>query len=212
VTGIAVVPNVALRPERSITAEIGITGLVGAIGQIDVAVFQNEFKDLIEPTVFVAQEPFIQFRNVTRARIQGAEAGLRTGIPVLGLGLNLGYTYVWAREIDSLGQELPLKFRPRHLLMSGLIWSRGEFQAGVEYRYSSRIERIDENLSLVIPDGEARVPIHVVDLRFAYELSSFGLPVRLGLDISNLLNYYYVELTGNMAPLRTYLVSVEGFF
>ncbi|MBE0558417.1 MAG: TonB-dependent receptor, partial [Proteobacteria bacterium] len=168
--------------------------------------------DLIEPTVFVAGDPFIQFRNVTRARIQGAEAGLRTGLAQLGLGLNFGYTYVWAREIDSVGQELPLKFRPRHLFTSGLVWSEGAFQAGVEYRYNSLIERIDENLSLIIPDGDARVSIHVVDLRFSFKLSRFGVPLRIGLDVNNLLNYYYVELTGNMAPLRSYLLSLEGSF
>jgi outer membrane receptor for ferrienterochelin and colicins len=212
VTGIAVVPNLELKPERSVTAEVGIAGLAGGVGQFDLALFQTELRDLIEPTVFVAQEPYVQFQNVTKARIQGAETGFRTGLPKLGLALNLGYTYIWAREIDSLGGELPLKFRPRHLLNAGLVWTEGEFRAGLDYRYNSRIERIDENLSRIIPDGDARVPVHVVDLRFSYGLSRLGMPLTIGLDVNNLLNYYYVELTGNMSPIRSYLVSLEGSF
>lgn len=212
VTGIAVVPNLALKPERSITAEIGVTGLAGSVGQLDAALFQTELKDLIEPTVFVEGEPYIQFRNVTRARIQGVETSLRSSLPDLGVGLTFGYTYVWAREIDSVGNEHPLKFRPRHLVTTGLTWSAGNVRAGLDYRYNSRIERVDENLSLIIPDGDERVAVHVVDLRLSYDFSHDGLPLRLGLDVTNLLNYYYVELTGNMAPLRTYLLSLEGSF
>jgi len=210
--GVAVVPNFALRPERSVTAEIGAAGSLGSFGTLDAAVFQNEMRDLIEPTVFVSGDPYIQFRNVTRARIQGGEANLRTGLPGWAIGLNAGYTYVWAREIDSVGAELPLKFRPRHLLTSGIVWSPNAFQAGLEYRYISRVERIDENLARIIPDGDERVPIHAVDLRLSYDFSRLGPPLRLALDVTNLLNYYYVELSGNMAPLRSYLVSLEGSF
>ena len=137
---------------------------------------------------------------------------LRTGLPSWAIGLNVGYTYVWAREIDSVGAELPLKFRPRHLLTSGVVWSPNAFQAGLEYRYISRVERIDENLARIIPDGDERVPIHAVDLRLSYDFSRLGPPLRLALDVTNLLNYYYVELSGNMAPLRSYLVSLEGSF
>jgi len=75
------------------------------------------------------------------------------------------------------------------------------------------MERIDENLAeLVIKDGDARVPIHVMDLRISQDFEGFIIPIRLGFNLKNVLNYHYVELMGNMAPFRTYMLSVEGGF
>jgi outer membrane receptor protein involved in Fe transport len=82
----------------------------------------------------------------------------------------------------------------------------------VNYRYVSRVEAIDENLVRLAPivDGEYRVACKVVDAGITYNFTNLGLPLTVGLTIKNLTNYYYVELVGNLAPLRTYYVSVEG--
>jgi len=41
-------------------------------------------------------------------------------------------------------------------------------------------------------------------------LLRFGLPVHVGFNVNNLLNYHYVELVGNLGPVRTYTLSIDG--
>ena len=76
----------------------------------------------------------------------------------------------------------------------------------------SRVEAIDENLVRLAPivDGDYRVATNVVDAGITYNLNNLGIPLTVGLTIKNLTNYYYVELIGNLAPVRTYYVSLES--
>jgi outer membrane receptor protein involved in Fe transport len=87
-----------------------------------------------------------------------------------------------------------------------------QWQTVLSYRYVSRVEAIDENLVRLAPivDGDYRVPCSVLDAGITYNLTHLGLPLTVGLTIKNLTNYYYVELVGNLAPVRTYYISVES--
>jgi len=88
----------------------------------------------------------------------------------------------------------------------------GLLQTELGYRYVSRVEAIDENLVRFAPivDGDVRVPCSVLDAGITYNLTHLGLPLAVGLNIKNLTNYSYVELLGNLAPVRTIYVSVES--
>jgi len=205
---IKIVQNDSLRPERSVSFEIGGSQWLGEHLFLDLALFQNDFYDLIEggvnPTQFV-----IQFNNVTRARIRGFEFGIKADMLNRFLTTDVSYTYT---DPVDLIQNTVLKFRPRHLFYSSVTAQYKQLQVEMNYRYVSRVEAIDENLVLLAPivNGEYRVACSAVDAGISYNFINFGLPLNIGLTVKNLTNYYYVELLGNLAPVRTYYLSVEG--
>jgi len=73
----------------------------------------------------------------------------------------------------------------------------------------SRIDRIDKEFAQLIIDGESRVATYVVDLYIHSYLELMKLPMRLSFQINNLLQYHYVELIGNIAPIRNYTITLE---
>lgn len=223
VSQVVVLPNTDLAVEHSLSYEIGVGSAIMPSVFIDAAIFSNSFDNLIEPLVQIkrykpdpmssreVEGPVIQFENVTKARIQGAEVGAKIDWWKKHLSSDVGYTYTWP---EDLTEQTILKFRPRHILYASGALTFGNFKLSADVRYVSRIERIDENLVRLAPiiDGEQRVPIKVVDLRFSYDLIDEGLPVRVGLNVNNLLNYNYVELIGNLAPVRSFTLTLDGIW
>ena len=212
VSAVAILPNPDLKVETSLSFEVGINRSMGQAMTIDFAAFSNEFGNLIEPSVQLKDgRPIIQFDNVTKARIQGLEGAIRIEWWKRLFSTDVGYTYTWARD---LAENTVLKFRPRHILYASGLFSWDRLRASADFRYLSRIERIDENLVIFAPiiDGDARVAIEIVDVRASYDLIDLGFPLRVGFNINNLLNYSYVELLGNLGPVRTYYLTLEGLF
>jgi outer membrane receptor protein involved in Fe transport len=223
VSAVAVLPNPDLKVESSLSYEVGINRSIGSMMVVDVAAFRNEFENLIEPSVqwkFYRPKPsdpyekegaVIQFDNVTKARIEGVEVDVRVEWWKKWFSTDIGYTYTWPWDVAD---NVILKFRPRHILYAGGMLSWDRLRASVDFRYLSRIERIDDNLVYFakIINGDARVAIKIVDARASYDLIDLGYPLRVGFNINNLLNYSYVELLGNLGPVRTYYLTVEGLF
>ena len=204
---ISIVPNDSLKPERSASFEIGGSQWLSDRIVLDLALFQNDFYDLIEAGVNPQFE--IQFKNVTRARIRGFEFGIKADMFNRFLTADINYTYIYP---EDLSDHTILKFRPRHLFYASVTAQYGLLQTELGYRYVSRVEAIDENLVRFAPivDGDVRVPCSVLDAGITYNLTHLGLPLAVGLNIKNLTNYSYVELLGNLAPVRTIYVSVES--
>jgi outer membrane receptor protein involved in Fe transport len=223
VSSIVVLPNPDLKVETSYSYEVGVNRSFGQMMSIDLALFTNDFGNLIEPSVRIKSYhpypssplevtgPVIQFENVTKARIQGLETVIRVEWWKKFFSTDVGYTYTWPRD---LADNTVLKFRPRHIVYTAGAFSWDRFRASADFRYLSRIERIDENLVRLAPivHGEQRVAIKLVDIHMSYDLISIALPVRAGFNIKNLLNYSYVELLGNLGPVRTYFLTLEGIF
>jgi len=211
-SGLLAVPNKDLKPERSRSYEAGVTQSLGEAGSADIAVFQSDIDDLIEPGLYASGlDLVVQWRNVTRARIRGFET---TGTAMFFNGaavFNLGYTYVY--PLDLTLNDI-LKYRPRHVLYTGVRGTAGWFNASADFRFISRIERIDDELvqAGVIPDGDQRVPIYVTDFRIGADLSCTGIPLSLSLNINNIFQHNYVELIGNIMPPRTYVIALESRF
>ncbi len=207
VSQVRIVPNEHLQPERSESYEIGIVRRLGAGIQIDCAAFWSDYHDLIEAGVDPGRL-VIEFNNVTRARVRGIEAVVNAEWFDGHVLLDAGYTYM---DPEDLGTGRPLKFRPRHLLTATGTLALGAARLSVDGRFISRTEAIDENLVRLAPivDGDARVPIRVVDGRASYDLIGLNLPVRLGFNVKNMFNYSYVEMIGNLAPGRTFFFSVD---
>jgi outer membrane receptor for ferrienterochelin and colicins len=209
VSQIKIVPNESLKPERSVSFEIGGSQWLGERIFLDVALFQSDYYDLIEAHVNPNPPIEILFSNITRARIRGMELGIKTDW--FGRLLSTDFSYTYTDPVD-LSDNSVLKFRSRHLFYASLTANYHQLRTEVNFRYVSRVEAIDENLVHLAPiiDGDQRVACKVVDAGVTYNLINAGLPITVGLTVKNLTNYYYVELIGNLAPLRTYYLSVEG--
>lgn len=211
---VRIVPNPDLKAEHSWSYEVGGSHLIADRVLLDGALFWSEFSDLIEAGVTFDPElnaPVIKFNNVTKARIQGAEVSLKSDWFRKLLHAEASYTYVWPR--DRTENQI-LRFRPRHLFYTSATLNYKALSLGVDFRYMSKVDRIDETLVTLAPiqDGRARVPIKVVDARGSFDLSRIKLPLVLRFNVNNLLQYNYVELMGNVAPMRNFVVSIEARF
>lgn len=205
--GVVVQPNPSLRPERSWSYELGGSTTLTDNVFLQASLFQNDFWDLIEPTF--GTDGKVRFQNVTRARVQGAELSFSTAWFERMLVSDIGYTYMYPRDVS---RNDILRYRPRHLLYATVRATYDGFQIGIDYRYLSKVERIDEEFVVlgIVTQGDKRVPISVADARLSYDWSSAGLPLVTAFHVNNLFGYYYVELIGNMAPIRNYVITIEA--
>ncbi len=205
--GFQVIPNTDLKPEKSRSFEAGINHRFSKHFSLDGAYFYNYFSELIEGQILESGK--VQFRNITRASVQGTEFTVTGMMIPEHLTTGLSYTYVYARDLDT---DQFLRFRPRHLFYWNNQLTLGKFQFFLDYRFIKKYDRIDEKFTLIIPDAEERVDAHIVDVRLAYPLQVSGIPFRLNFEISNAFQYYYVDLVGSLAPLRLFTLSLESGF
>jgi outer membrane receptor for ferrienterochelin and colicins len=211
VSGFGTVPNADLRPERSLSYEVGVSQSLGDVGALDVAGFRSDFDDLIEPGIVVSSSTlaYIQWRNVTKARVQGVETSFRLGLFGGDLQYNVGYTYVYP---ENRANHTILKYRPRHLLYTNATARMGPFSLGGDFRYVSRVDQIDtEFVQLgIIPDADERVDIFVTDFRAGFDFSFADIPVSATFEVNNAFQRNYIELIGNLMPPRTYVIVLEA--
>ena len=209
VSNLTTVPNKDLRPERSLSYEIGLSQRLWGIGTLDIAGFRSDYDDLIEAGLIVSgQDVQIQWQNVTEARVTGFETGLNLGFFGGDLQYSIGYTYVYP---EDLTQGTILKYRPRHVFATNLLGRLGPLFAGADFRFISRVEEIDDELVQVgiIPDGDERVQILVTDVRLGADFHLGGVSLNATLLVNNLFQYNYVELIGNLMPPRSYALVVS---
>ena len=93
-------------------------------------------------------------------------------------------------------------------------WQHSFINIGMDFRYLSRIAEIDNELVDfgIVKNGDRRVDIKVVDAHLAANLFHYSLPLRIFINAYNLLNYNYVEMIGNIAPIRNFSISTELLF
>lgn len=211
------IPSPNLKPERSYSYELGVSHQLGEIGSVDVAAFSSWYNDLVEPRAYSNETRdtlFVQWQNVTRARVQGFETSLRMGFFDGALQYNLGYTYVYPEDQSPADTLAPrrnniLPYRPRHVLYSNVLGHIGLLRVGVDFRYISRVDRVYD-LFAIIQDADERVAIVVTDFRLGADLSSVGVPVTMTFNINNAFRYNYLELTANVSPPRTFVLALEA--
>ncbi len=209
-SGITVKPNPDLQSETSYSFEIGVNQAFSQIFSVDLALFDNEYHSFIDP-VIDPNDGKIVFENITRARVRGAELSGTLSLFNKKLSLKAGYTFLNSEDIDT-GKEL--KYRPKHSFVFSGDYSIGHFSCGLDFRYNSRVAEIDNALVDfgLVPDGDKRVAIKVLDIRAGYNLLLGELPLRIFLNANNLLNYNYVEMIGNLAPIANYSLSIDFMF
>ncbi|MCX7907168.1 MAG: TonB-dependent receptor [Bacteroidetes bacterium] len=196
--GVTIKPNPSLKPERAISFEVG-SRFIHSLAMIDFSLFWNHYWNLIEPVFDIDGK--IIFKNVTEARIQGAEIGINL-FPTSFLNFSIGYTYLFPWD---LSEDAILKYRPKHIFYANTNLNYKIFHMGFDFRFISKYERIDQLLKLIVPDAEARVPIYVVDARLGFDFRK----LKIFANVNNLLQYNYVEIVGNLAPIRNFNLSIE---
>jgi iron complex outermembrane receptor protein len=209
--GFTVGINPALRSEIGWSAEIGAlhtTTIAGTQWSVDLAAFVAHMDNLIEPQFVVDTAAEIRFINITRALLPGIELTVRGWIWRDVVGVESGATVMAPRD---LVENAPLRFRHAVQWNSRILVnlsSRVRFHA--DYRFLSRVERIDDRIVQLglVPDGDARVPIHVLDLRILWDVP-LEVPLRLSLNLRNALDYYYAEYIGNLGPTRQLSLQAE---
>lgn len=204
--GFEVVPNYNLKSEFSWSAEVGALLEFSKFIQpfiMDFSLFYSFYNDLIEPSFQREVRPIIRFDNIARAQIFGAEVSFKT-LLFKKIPFSFGFTAIEPRDLK---ENMVLKYRPRYLFVSSFSIPYKFASISVDFRYISKIERLDDMLRLQVQDYDAIVPIYVVDLNLGLDFAYFKIPVSFNLGIQNLLDYYYVEMVGNLAPTR--LISLK---
>lgn len=209
--GIDVKSNPDLKAETSLSFEAGAIYNYSRDLSFDLALYQTDYKDFIEP--ILTKEAKIQFLNLSKARIQGIE--LNTGWSLIPgqLKFTAGYNYMWARDLEK---NIAMKYRPLNSVSAQARYSPYPFDFGIDFRYMSKVEEIDFNLTeppiALVKDGSLRVPVYVTDLTAGYNFLLGSAPAKIYLNAKNIFNYNYVEFMGNLAPIRNFSVSFELFF
>ncbi len=196
-------PNPKLVSETSLAYETGTTWIMPGPGildqlKLDAAYFQNNFKNLIEPTPDTLG--IIHFENITDARIRGIEAGITGTLLRQLIRLSSSYTYLDPVALDNTGavrDTLAYRYRHHWVSILGLNW-RG-WSTTVEYQYASRMDR-----TLLFPD-DPRVPVKVWNAGLGYSAGSWRVLFR----VQNLFQYYYVELERNMGEERNFSLTLS---
>lgn len=209
-SGITVKPNPNLKSEHNYSYELGVNHSLLNNLNIDAAVFQSDYYNLIEPAIDINDGEVI-FENVTRARIQGSELIIKYSNPGYNFQSSIGYTYLWTRNLLT---HQALKYRPRHIVYLKAEYTPGIFSLGIDFRYWSKVEQIDFDLVKLglVPDGNKRVEVFVLDLRAGVNFYSFDIPANLFLNLNNALNYNYVEMIGNISPIRNISLNLQFLF
>jgi iron complex outermembrane receptor protein len=173
--------------------------------------------------------------NVGKTKIEGIDIGMGIERKLKKLKINtvFGYTlsdftsvdpgYIYAVDAmgvklnykntssDTLGEDLKLKYRPRHLVKADIQLSWLRYGVGMTYRYNSRIENVDA-IFVYIVNGldSARISNasgdHVFDLRFHYEVTEKW---KLRFTVNNVLNEEYMSRPADMRPPRSYSLQLS---
>ena len=196
----SVLPSRRLDPERSWTYEAGIRKMVGNSSYLDVAVFQNDYRDFVEPLIDLgktAAQIVVSFQNVPDARIRGFELaggtrGWRQRLEVEG-----GLTFLDSKD---LGLERPRAYRPRWSGQLSPSVHLGRVHLRVDYRYASRLEQV------TVYASDQRVAQHELNLRLRWELGALDLTA----GINNVLNYNYTQIERNLGEIRNFAIGLSG--
>ncbi|MCD6418362.1 TonB-dependent receptor [bacterium] len=189
-------PNPDLKPEQGYTAEFGANYIRDGL-LIDGAVFYNFYSDMIEPVqqIDVGSVDLVKFENLRQVQIYGTELTAKWSWKRLKLSGN--YLYTDSRDLDT-DEKLP--YRPDHsITLSGTYNLLDNLSFTADWRYKSEYE-------YVINTADVKVPQKVLDLQTRYKFHHFTFTFR----VNNVMNYNYVEVEENLAPIRHYVLKIEA--
>lgn len=193
----ALIGTPGLVPERSVSSEIGMAYEHASGVDVNVALFNSEFRDKITTGTpianctfaaspnrdgcvnygaFPTQEFFSQSVNVDKAVTRGVETSVR--VPMFaGWTTNANYTFTRSEQLSGGNRGFPLANTPRHMVnarVGGALHSRVDLWVNGEYR-STRARRVSA--------GTNDAWLALGDFR-SYGLVHTGVNVRLYRGVS----------------------------
>ncbi len=187
--------NPELRPERSTAYELGAERYLPR-GRVEVALFWNQFTDLI-----VYDLARFQNFNIGRARTRGVEVAWRQDVTARA-AVDAGYTYLDAQNLVT-GERLVR--RPRHRAFVGATL-RPLATLAISPRLTFVGRRADGDALTFKPTED---PSFLrIDLFARYDLGHVAPYARL----ENLASRRYEEANGYPAPGRRYALGLEARF
>jgi len=202
-------PNPELGSETSVSREFGITLLSGQTGpldliKLDLAIFDNQFANLIEPVP--DSLAVIHFQNISDARIRGLDMGLGVSFLDNLIDFKTAYTWLDPVELDAAGEILDtLSYRYRQHWVSTLGLHYWNLDAALEYRYASRLESVELFPENLLTGQDERVPVHVWNAGVGTSIQDWSFLIR----VENIFQYYYVQLERNMEEERIFTLTIE---
>ncbi|MFH1942344.1 MAG: TonB-dependent receptor [bacterium] len=199
--GLRVSPNPDLRPEKSKSIEFGIKQALTKSMSLDLALFSTDYNDLIEPQLDTDPDGavVVRFKNVIKARVRGIDLSQRTDWWSRLVSTKIGYLFIHSKDLTPGERSAPLKYRSKHTVYITNDLMLLPLTFGIDFRYLSKIERVDEYHKAYITDIDKLVPTYVVACRFGVLQEHFA--VRFLID--NILQYNYLMSPANMGPPRT---------
>lgn len=221
--GILIVPNPNLGSESGWSSEVGFRQawrLGNFSGMIDLSGFWTQFDNMIEfqlaTTAFGFQAVNLSER-LTRVRGIELSTGTQAKIGGVTMQLQLGHTYIQPIERFTPIPSLPeftldsvLKYRSNHLFRGDVDLRWGRWQGGVNVRYNSFVQRIDQLFEVAIPGVAAyrqrdNQGDWLFDVRLGYDLHE---KLQANLIVRNLTNEAYMIVPGNIGAARHYLIQL----
>ncbi len=193
-SGIHVIPNPDLKPEKSWLFDLGWRQSISNRGFIELSLFQTEYWNMIEPIINFLST--IQFQNYVRARIRGIELSTEMGFWHNHLKLGTQITYMDPRDLDR-SETLPYRPKWSGNGIGTLSFEPVSFE--IEYRYASCIEKVE------IHPLDPRVPLKLLHLRGEFKWKNWTLQC----SVNNALNYHYAQIERRMGEIRNFSVGVQ---
>lgn len=207
--GFNVIANPELKSEISQSLELGLSyDIINSTDylNLDISGFYNRYDDLIEPTFESSSQAVIKFMNIIEAEISGVEIDM-TFKTEENFTLKSSLTYMNPKNIV---ENKDLKYRSNYLWYSSLNYKLLPFEVQLDYRYKSKYNEIDERLGSTIKDHNLKIDAHILDISFSVYSDIFDSKTKLTMNVKNALNYYYLEMVGNMAPIRFLNFQIES--
>lgn len=208
-----VIENPDISPETSLSSEIGANSefkYLDHIFAIDFSIFQNDMNNMIEAKFVENGGLFIQFSNVSKARVRGIELDLKT-LLFGTVAVQTSVTLIDPQDLTPGTTNKNLKYRSNIIWYSGIKIPLGIIEFECDYRFLSRAVAVDDLLEQFIPDANQRVNAHIIDARLIYSLEDLlKYKINLVLNANNLFDYYYTIYPGNLAPTRNITLQIDA--
>lgn len=177
--------NQDLRPERSITYNLGFDYDPPKFGKLGLNLFYTNTHDQIAaiPTGPITW----QSQNIDKVNSQGIEFfSVLTPIN----GLNIVYNYIYQQPLIKSGideaKKVLLPFTPEEIITGMISYDFNSFQFGTSVQYKSYIfTTIDNDMGLIIDDYA------LFDVFASYKLELLTGDLLVRLDMSNILDEQY---------------------
>lgn len=191
-------PVADLAPEKSIGYSIGLEHLFSEKLISNFTLFRNDINDMvvrIDTAEKIDGIPVRTWKNIGEACTQGIEIQLRSQ-PIKGLSLNIGYTYLDTKDIET-GKKLP--YNPSNTANLTVLydWRKLGLTFGIENGYIGEMYKDTGNTQKINSYS-------ITNARISKNITGYA---KISLEGENLLNSDYGEPTREWLG-TTYLCRV----